>query len=280
MILDWYAKGQTFTLAVNRHEADPHVMMADHGLDLSLALSTPETAVLFTREPYAAVAFHEWATPAAKAQLFSLQADIASSWKQESQGHIDCPADQELAGFQIAGVEYALQRTHSLIGDQPGLGKTMQAICIANEMRAKRTLVLCPANIRLQWVERIRSWTTLTWPYTIYPIMHGRHGVHPTAEWTVVSYDLARTIPIWKALAEGRYDLCILDEGHYLKTIDAARTRTVFGGGQNPEAPSLSSVSQHIVALSPPPQSTPRGLHPSPRPVLGEHRLAVRGKVQ
>lgn len=250
MILDWYAKGQTFTLAVNRHEADPHVMMADHGLDLSLALSTPETAVLFTREPYAAVAFHEWATPAAKAQLFSLQADIASSWKQESQGHIDCPADQELAGFQIAGVEYALQRTHSLIGDQPGLGKTMQAICIANEMRAKRTLVLCPANIRLQWVERIRSWTTLTWPYTIYPIMHGRHGVHPTAEWTVVSYDLARTIPIWKALAEGRYDLCILDEGHYLKTIDAARTRTVFGGGQNPEAPSLSSVSQHIVALS------------------------------
>jgi hypothetical protein len=45
----------------------------------------------------------------------------------------------------------------------------------------------------------------------------------------VVSYDLARTEAIGKALAQGTYDLIILDEAHYLKTIDSGRTHAVFG---------------------------------------------------
>src|SRR5207253_9578003 len=68
-------------------------------------------------------------------------------------------------------------------------------------------------------------WTTLKYPYTVYPILHGRRGVHPTAEWTVISYDLARSETVWRALAKGKYDLLILDEAHYLKTIDARRDR-------------------------------------------------------
>jgi SNF2 family DNA or RNA helicase len=44
-----------------------------------------------------------------------------------------------------------------------------------------------------------------------------------------VSYDLARTEAIGRALAANTYDLVILDEGHYLKTIDSGRTRAVFG---------------------------------------------------
>lgn len=69
----------------------------------------------------------------------------------------------------------------------------------------------------------------MRWPYIVYPILSGRHGVHPDAQWTVVSYDLARTEAIGKALARRNYDLVILDEAHYLKTIDSQRTRAVFG---------------------------------------------------
>jgi SWI/SNF-related matrix-associated actin-dependent regulator 1 of chromatin subfamily A len=252
MKLDYHPQTRAFTLAVSRREADPRTIMAEHGLDLSTPLSTPDQAVLFTREPYAAVAFFQHATPGARAELLDLQERINRSWKTSSTRHIDVPADQELSPFQIAGVDYVLSMGDTLIGDQPGLGKTMQAIAVANEMQAKRVLVICPANIRLQWCERIRTWTTMKWPFTVYPILHGRRGVHPSAEWTVISYDLARVEVIWRALAKGKYDLLIIDEAHALKTIDAKRTRTVFGrhDGQAMPAVALHERAERVLCLT------------------------------
>ena len=250
MLLDFNERTRAFTLKVSRFEADIRSLMDDHGLDLSEPLSTANAAVLFTREPYAALAFYEYATPQAVAQLLNLHREIDKSWATSGTRHIDVPADQELSPFQIAGVDYCLEREHALIGDQPGLGKTMQSIAISNEIQAERTLVLCPANIRLQWCDRIRTWSTLKWPYVVYPILHGRRGVHPNAAWTVVSYDLARTEPIWKALAKGSYDHLILDEAHYLKSGDARRTRSVFGGGAQPVASALGERARRITALT------------------------------
>lgn len=228
MQLDFNDKTSQYVLKVPRGEGDPRAIMREHGLNFFEG-SPYETAILSTPEPYAAVSFWDYAVPRARERLNTLHEMIELSWQQESQGHVKCPADEELSPFQIAGVEYALRRNNTLIGDQPGLGKTMQAICYANEIGAKRVLVLCPANIRLQWVKQIRRWSTMDWGYIIYPILKGSHGVNPHAQWTVTSYDLAGTPAIQEALARGLYDCLILDEGHYLKTVDARRTRAVFG---------------------------------------------------
>jgi hypothetical protein len=172
MLLDYHANTKAFTLTVDRNEADVREIMTVHGLDLSAGasgLSTPQRAVLYTYEPYAAVAFFNHASEAAQRELMDIQLRVNKSWATSSGRHIDVPADKELSPFQVAGVDYVLSQGNTLIGDQPGLGKTMQAIAVANEMQAERVLVLCPANIRLQWCERIRSWTTLRYPYTVYP---------------------------------------------------------------------------------------------------------------
>lgn len=232
MILDWNQSTKAFILRVGRQEGqDVQVLMRDHGLDLSLPASTPGEAVLFTKEPYCAASFGKYATPQARGQLHGIISEIEASWKSGSDAHIRVPPDKELWPFQRADIEYALRRQNTLIGDQPGLGKTPIAICFANEIGAKRVLVICPASIRLQWVKRIREWTTMRWPYVIHPITHGRHGVHPQAHWTVVSYELARTEAIGKALAKGTYDLLIIDEAHYVKENSSHRTRAIFGGG-------------------------------------------------
>jgi len=230
MILDYVASTGYYTLRVPRGEqAEIDTIMKNHGWDFSTPASNSSEAVLMTKEPYAAVGFIDKATPHARASLQRLANLIAESWKAESNAHIKCPADKELWPFQRADVEYALSRGNVLVGDQPGCGKTEVAICYANEINARRVLVLCPAAIRLQWADRIREWSTMPWPYIIYPILSGRHGVHPQAQWTIVSYDLARSEAIGRALAAGNYDLVILDEAHYLKTIDSGRTRAIFG---------------------------------------------------
>jgi SWI/SNF-related matrix-associated actin-dependent regulator 1 of chromatin subfamily A len=230
LILDFVQSTGYFRLAVPRSDAQlVQAIVKRDGWDFSIPASTNSTAVLITKEPYAAAAYGKYATQQARGQLRSILAAIEDSWRNTSDRTIRCPVDKELWPFQRASVAYALGRQNTLVGDQPGLGKTPIAICYANEIRAKRVLVICPANIRLQWVRRIREWTTLPWPYVVYPILSGRHGVHPQASWTVVSYDLARTETIGRALAQGTYDLLILDEAHYLKSVDAGRTHAVFG---------------------------------------------------
>ena len=250
MILDYNAVTQSFIIRVPRKGADIQDLMRNHGLDFSMPASTDNEAVLFTREPYCAATFWEYATAAAKQQLGGIYAEIEASWRATSNGHFRCPPDKELWPFQKSDLEYALRRKNTLVGDQPGLGKTPIAICYANEIGARRVLVVCPASIRIQWVNKIREWSTMPYPMIVHPILHSRHGVHPEANWTVVSYELARTEAIGKALAKGRYDVIIIDEAHYLKTIDSRRTRAVFGGGENRTFEPLASRAENILALT------------------------------
>lgn len=251
MQLDYISATGAFLIRVPRKQAQfGQTLMKEHGFDMSIPASTPDVGVFFTKEPYAAATFRDIATSDAANALKNILSEIDASRCQISNAHIRCPSDKELWQFQKCDIEYALRRKSTLIGDQPGLGKTPIAVCFANEIRAKRVLVICPASIRIQWVKKIREWTTLRWPYTVHTLLVARHGVHPNAEWTVVSYDLARTESIGKALAKGNYDLLILDEAHYLKTIDSKRTRAVFGGGNERTFEALASRSERILALT------------------------------
>lgn len=239
---------------VMRVPAEDHdfgmVLMRDHGFDMSLPTSTPQVSTFFTFEPYAAATFYDTATILARQQLAPIVSEIDASWALSSDIHVECPTDKELWDFQKADIAYGRRRANFLVGDQPGLGKTPIAICTANDMQADRVLVICPASIRVQWVQRIREWSTMKWPMAIHPIFNARNGVHPNAKWTVVSYELARSPAIAKALLKGHYDLLILDEAHYLKTIDARRTRAIFGGGEGREFEPLYTVCDRIMALT------------------------------
>ncbi len=250
MKLDFWENTGAYTLQVPRGEHNIKDLIEQHGLDFSQPRSTTQEAMLMTREPYAAVSFRKFATPRAMTKLAPMIGQLDASAALTSNAHIRVPADKELWSFQKASVAYALNQNYTLVADQPGLGKTPIAIAYANEIRAKRILCIVPANIRAQWERRIREWTTLPWPYSIYPIYHGRHGVHPTANWTIVSYDLARTPSIGSALAKGSYDLLILDEGHYLKTIGSKRTQAVFGGGLHPDFAPLASRAGAVMVLT------------------------------
>ena len=250
MKLEYIKKTASFVLRVPRGEHDIQALMTEHGLDFSSSASGTSEAVLFTKEPYAAAPFYQYAVNGARAELAPMMKEIAASSKKTSNAHIKVPADRELWPFQKADIEYALRRQNTLVGDEPGLGKTPIAIAFANEIDAKRVLVICPASIRLQWVKRIREWTTMRWPYYIHPILNGRHGTNPAAQWTVVSYELARSEGIGRALAKGLYDLLILDEAHYLKTTDSRRTQAIFGGGERSLFAPLASRSGAILGLT------------------------------
>jgi SWI/SNF-related matrix-associated actin-dependent regulator 1 of chromatin subfamily A len=118
--------------------------------------------------------------------------------------------------YQLAGVEYAISRDHVLFGDAPGLGKTAEAIMLSNAIEAKRTLVVCPASLRLNWEREIKMWSTIE-DVSIYTILKSKDGVSLKHDYVVISYALLNNPSILNAILAGRWDHLILDEAHALK---------------------------------------------------------------
>lgn len=252
MFLDYNPTKDVFFLRVPRVEADPLILMKEYGLTFSQPASTVDEAVLFTKEPYAAASFAHCATLRAKEALLWITSAVEASWAADNARAISLPPAKELWPFQRASVAYALERSHCLIGDQPGLGKTMSAIAISNEIQAKHNLVICPASIRYQWAEKIMQWDIArpTWR-DISVIVSSRRGIPmPLRRWTIISWDLIRSEGLWLALAKEHFDHLILDEAHYAKKGAAKRTRSVFGGGEHLAARPLMECSEKVTALT------------------------------
>lgn len=258
MIVDYTPAGDYLLKVTAADQMDMQALMVERGLDYSRPDSVGGTSVFYTEEPWGLADLWEHGTEAAKRELAPIGQRIALSQAPTSGCHFKVPYGKELFDFQKASLEYALSRNTSLIADQPGLGKTPMAITYANEIGAKRVLVICPAALRHQWARRIREWSTIEGKYIVYPVLNARNGIHPAAEWTVISYALARNPALVAAISKLNYDLCVIDESHYLKDGEAGQTKAIYGQadgkyhwkrGQEP-LPSIVSRCAHVLCLS------------------------------
>ena len=149
--------------------------------------------------------------------MHPLDPAVAASWATEpSFYHAPSPPQMTPKPYQLAGVEYIISRQHGLLGDEMGLGKSAQSIMVSNAIGAKRTLVVCPASLRLNWEREVWMWSTIENVLT-YPILKAKDGVSTEAHYVIISYDLLRNKGILAALMDMRWDHLILDEAHALK---------------------------------------------------------------
>ena len=87
--------------------------------------------------------------------------DTSASYATDADISIPAPPGLEYMPFQRAGIAYALSRRNALIADEPGLGKTIQAIGMLNalpESERKRVLIVVPAYLRLNWQAELHKW--------------------------------------------------------------------------------------------------------------------------
>ena len=139
------------------------------------------------------------------------------------------PESMTPRAFQLAGAEYCLSRKHAILGDAPGLGKTAEAILIGNAIEAKRTLVVCPASLRLNWQREIWYWSTIRNVLT-YPVLKSSDGISPQHHYNIISYALLANKSILQAILDLRWDHVILDEAHAIKDPHGnTRTKAITG---------------------------------------------------
>ena len=61
--------------------------------------------------------------------------------------------------YQQAGILFGLDRRRLLIGDEPGLGKTLQSIGIVDTAAAYPCLVICPSSLKINWQREFEKFT-------------------------------------------------------------------------------------------------------------------------
>lgn len=209
--------------------------------------------IFFTKDGYAALPYWKEADSSARNRLGKLYDDYSMSWADDwyEKFAVGQPGSGlQTRPYQDAAVAYALQRENTLIGDEMGIGKTCSSIAVANALGAEKVLVICPASIRLNWRKQVKLWSTIPKVRT-YPILRGSDGVATWSNYTIISYELARNPHIHAALRQIKWDLLIIDEGHFLKSHTAQRTHAIFGGGRHAELKhALSDCAKRVVTLT------------------------------
>lgn len=123
----------------------------------------------------------------------------------------------------IKGAEsYYGEHDFLMLADEPGLGKSAQAICLASALRSKRVLIICPASLKIMWEREVLAWSGRFYPQIIKTSAKNLEG-----NCYILNYDVCkkhRTLCVaWDP------DFIILDEAHYLKNPTSMRTKAVLG---------------------------------------------------
>jgi len=98
------------------------------------------------------------------------------------------PNGHLLHDYQKVGAKYCASRgMRALIGDEMGVGKTVQAIAAAEACSAARVVVICPANARYVWDREIQGWGGRG---AIQHVTSQLDTLDLAARWHIITYDL------------------------------------------------------------------------------------------
>ena len=101
--------------------------------------------------------------------------------------------------YQLDGIAFGLDKRRLLIGDEPGLGKTLQSIGIIDTAEAYPALVICPSSLKINWQREFERFTDkkalvldnasrTAWPYFL------QMGMFHVA---IVNYESLRKYFVW-----------------------------------------------------------------------------------
>lgn len=148
--------------------------------------------------------------------------------------------------YQKEGIEAGLRWQRFLIGDEPGLGKTLQSIGVVDIANAYPCLVICPSSLKINWQREFEKFTdkkalvldnsvATTWPYLL------QMGMHHVA---IVNYESLRKYFVWDIRHKGQsfrlkdvvfcphihvFKSVIIDECHRVK--DPSAQQSIFARG-------------------------------------------------
>jgi SNF2 family DNA or RNA helicase len=63
--------------------------------------------------------------------------------------------NMKLYSYQTTGKDFLKKKSVALLADDMGLGKSIQAIAAAEELKLTQVLIVCPASVKYNWRKEI-----------------------------------------------------------------------------------------------------------------------------
>ncbi|MET0806934.1 MAG: SNF2-related protein, partial [Lacisediminihabitans sp.] len=110
-----------------------------------------------------------------------------------------------------------------LLADEPGLGKTAQALLAAQVTNSYPLLVVVPSVVKMNWAREVERWT----PNRSATVIHGSgENLDAFADVVIVNYDvLDRHIGWLRTLG---FKGMVVDEAHFIKNRESQRSKYVL----------------------------------------------------
>jgi SWI/SNF-related matrix-associated actin-dependent regulator of chromatin subfamily A-like protein 1 len=146
-----------------------------------------------------------------------------------------------LYSFQAEDAQALLTKHNRLLMEPMGAGKSVIAIAAAEALDAYTVVVICPAILRADWVNKFLQFGQQS--YAFNADNAGRRVI-------VVSYEQVNTPERRSRLLQHvqSIDVLILDEGQRLKSIDAHVVQSVYG--HNADGTGLVALARHVWVVS------------------------------
>ncbi len=138
-------------------------------------------------------------------------------------GDFQTPGGVDLMVHQADFVESARQGHRAfLLADEPGLGKTAQALMAAEAAGAFPLLVVVPNVVKTNWLREVHQWLPGRRP----TVVHG-DGLELNAfsDVFIVNYDILDRHVGW--LSKFDFRGMVVDEAHFIKNKDSQRSKAV-----------------------------------------------------
>ena len=133
---------------------------------------------------------------------------------------------RSLMPYQVEGVKFGISRNgRVLLGDEMGLGKSIQAIALSSCYKSEGPLlVVCPASVRLVWAEELERWLPGLRPKDIHVIFNSGTALPKKCEAddvpavTITSYNMLSNLR--KRMEKIKWGFVIADESHVIRCTD------------------------------------------------------------
>ncbi len=139
-------------------------------------------------------------------------------------GSLRTTGDLELMRHQARFIE-EVKRGHRtfLLADEPGLGKTAQALLAAAASSSYPLLVVVPNVVKTNWAREVEMWT----PGRTATVVHGDgKDVDAFSDVVIVNYEILDRHVGW--LGRFGFKGMVVDEAHFIKNLKSERSKHVL----------------------------------------------------
>ena len=139
------------------------------------------------------------------------------------------PPDEDYIGFQRTGIMEMLIRNNVLLGDEMGVGKTIQALGVINALKPEFVLIICPNSLRENWRRESLKWIEPTLLESYGDIEFCTSSPFFGGKFIIASFEgLTRWVNTLKKENDWTRGIIIVDEAHGFKSRGIKRTKALY----------------------------------------------------